>query len=413
MALFYSKFISTCLIFISCILLYWVNIIHCDILSEIKKPNTPFTNETINYFIELVRQNHGYDMIDVNSYPSPVNYPPIRSWKRDIQIIYSDAIQSGHYICVYYDPDYRTAYIYDSRIENMNYIISEQHDLIVKNRYPAAINRTVVVSPKTEQYDETSSGPLVIAYATTLILGETPANYGFQMNVENQDKAIHLREHIFEMLQNRRLSPFPRSPRLNIEYIADSFDNIHPDILQKITTPNQPFDVRTLMLFNRLVQATTDFDMVSTFFFSYPELIPVHNSTKNDVQILYAKQDQWTAHAVCIFYEAANQMVYVYDDEDINITSAKSDFIERRYPNLKNITFVEPKTGQMDFVSCGAYSIAYATTLILGHDPKTYKLRTRSLLSSLCGSSMFDDPKMLRKHILKMFKSKKLLPFPK
>ncbi|XP_031634286.1 uncharacterized protein LOC116347713 [Contarinia nasturtii] len=233
------------------------------------------------------------------------------------------------------------------------------------------------------------------------------------MNVKNQDKAIHLREHIFEMLHNRKLSPFPRSPRLDMKYIADSFNNIHPDILQKITTPDQPFNVRTVMLFNRLVEATTDFDMVSTLFYQYPELVPVHNSTKNDVQILYAQQNRWKAHALCIFYEAANQMVYVYDREYINITSAKSDFIERRYPNLKNITFVEPKTIQMDSVSCGAYSIAYATTLILGHDPRTYKLKTRSLLSSICGSSMFDDPKMLRKHILKMYKSKKLLPFPK
>lgn len=76
--------------------------------------------------------------------------------------------------------------------------------------------KAVFVLPKTRQIDETSNGPLAIAYATTLILQMTstleegPASYGFLMNNKDSQEAVHLREHIFEMFQKKELSPFPR-----------------------------------------------------------------------------------------------------------------------------------------------------------------------------------------------------------
>lgn len=180
-----------------------------NILNEVNNPNTPFTNETINCFIELVREQYGYDMIDVRSYPDSTKYPPIDGNQFDIQILYSDIIDSGHYVCVIYDPKYRNVYLYDGLISKMNFLITEQHKAIMKHRYPFASKTTYVV-PKTEQYDDTSSGPFVIAYALTLILGESPANYGFQMNATHSDAAIHLRDHIFEMFRTKRLTAFPR-----------------------------------------------------------------------------------------------------------------------------------------------------------------------------------------------------------
>lgn len=180
------------------------------VLSEIKTPNTPFTIETVNRFIELVREKYNYDMIDVDAYPQPERYPAIPDNKYDIQIIYSDVTYTGHFICVYYDPNRKTLYIYDSFFSNENRDqISEENFSILKNRFPMG-EKLVYVQPKTEQYDETSSGPLAMAYATTLIFGETPAVYGLKMNTNHSDKAIHLREHIFEMFSERELSPFPR-----------------------------------------------------------------------------------------------------------------------------------------------------------------------------------------------------------
>lgn len=176
-----------------------------QILTGIKKPNTPFSNDTINQFIELVREKSSYDMIDVRSYSQPEKYPRIDNKKKDIQILYSS---SGYYVCTYFDPVLNTIYIYDTMSSNKKFKIVYQHYSIILNRYPRP--KPVYVIPKTEQYDDTSNGPLVISYATTLVLGENPATYGFRMNTKHKDKAIHLREHIFEMLRTRKLSPFPR-----------------------------------------------------------------------------------------------------------------------------------------------------------------------------------------------------------
>ncbi|XP_031623390.1 uncharacterized protein LOC116340830 isoform X2 [Contarinia nasturtii] len=376
-----------------------------QVLAGIKKPNTPFTNETINKFIELVREKYHYNMIDVRSFSQPTKYPPIPNNTYDVQILYS---HSNHYICIYFDPLHETVYVYDSYISSTKSIIMHEHNLIVQNRFP--MSKTVYVIPKTEQYDDTSSGPLAIAYATTLILGENPAIYGFQMNTKHSDKAIHLREHIFKMLRKGELSLFPRSDRLDIDYISPAFNKIHPDILKEINTPNKRFTFRTINLFANLVTATTNFDMVPVMFADYPELYPVHNDTKNDVQILFAEGIETAGHVMCIFYDAANKTVVVYDDQELDDEQMMT--ILRRYPNYQYITYIHPKTKQRDSTSCGPFSIAYATSLILGHDPKTHKLSTTTLHCVSCFPQKFDDSKIFRKHILKMFKSKKLLPFP-
>ncbi|XP_031623391.1 uncharacterized protein LOC116340831 [Contarinia nasturtii] len=376
-----------------------------QVLAGIKKPNTPLTNETINKFVELVREKYHYNMIDVRSFSQPTKYPPIPNNTYDVQILYS---HSNHYICIYFDPLRKTVYVYDSNISSTKSIIMNEHILIVRNRFP--MSKTVYVIPKTEQYDDTSSGPLAIAYATTLILGENPAIYGFQMNTKHSDKAIHLREHIFKMLRKGELSLFPRSDRLDIDYISPAFNKIHPDILKEIKTPNKLFTFRTINLFANLVTATTNFDMVPVMFFHYPEFYPVHNDTKNDVQILFAEGIKTAGHAMCIFYDAANKTVVVYDGQNLN--DKQMMIILRRYPNYQYITYIHPKTKQRDSTSCGPFSVAYATSLILGHDPKTHKLTTTTLPSVSCFPRKFDDSKIFRKHILKMFKSKKLLPFP-
>lgn len=192
-----------------------------------------------------------------------------------------------------------------------------------------------------------------------------------------------------------------------MKYISSEFDGIHPDILKRIKTPNHPLNKRTVLLFNKLVDATTDFDMLSIEFHNYP----VHNSNKNDVQILYISQLGAIAHAICIFFDAAKNTVFIYDDKKTFIGSVINCLIYKRYPNC-NITFVDPITRQRDLISCGLFTIAYATSLILGHDPKTRKLRTTPFIDLSLFSNNRDKASVLRKHILKMFRARKLLAFP-
>lgn len=149
--------------------------------------------------------------------------------------------------------------------------------------------------------------------------------------------------------------------------------------------------------------------MVPVMFANYPELYPVHNQTKNDVQILFADGKYAVGHVMCIFYDATSRTIFVYDRQPLN--EIQMFIINRRYPNHSNISHIEPKTKLRDHTSCGPFSIAYATTLILGHDPKTHKLTT-PIPSGSCFPRKFDNSKIFRKHILKMFKSKQLLPFP-
>lgn len=188
-----------------------MNIIDCGILYDIKKPNTPISVETINLFIKLVRERYGFDMIDLNSYPTfsqIQKYPPISGDKPDIQILYSNMFDTPHFVCVYYDPKYKTVYHYDSLITWMNHTTILYHKEIKANRYPMA--EKVIVIPTTEQYDVTSSGLFVIAYTTSLILGDSPANVAYKMSAIYPDTSFYLREHIAEMLKINELSPFPQ-----------------------------------------------------------------------------------------------------------------------------------------------------------------------------------------------------------
>lgn len=175
-----------------------------NVLDELMEPNTPVTIEAMNHFIELVREKYNYNMIYVDYYPQPENYPSIPPNKFDIQIIHLGEIDSGHYICIYFDAYYETVYVYDSLA-----IVHNEHIPIMVNRIPWG-NKMVYVKPKTEQYDAASSGLFAIAYATTIILDMDPSSYTFKMGVNDLDKSIHLREHITNMLQTNELSLFPQ-----------------------------------------------------------------------------------------------------------------------------------------------------------------------------------------------------------
>lgn len=203
-----------------------------------------------------------------------------------------------------------------------------------------------------------------------------------------------------------------RSRLTDIEYTLYTLSKLPPDVLYDLETPNSPFCFDTINIFISLVQATTDFEMEFIDFTYYPELYPLYNDSKNDVQILFTDGDGPIGHYICVFYDAEDKTVYVYDSVYQQYLSDKQMFIINvRYPKHTSIVFVETKTKQKDHSSCGPFSIAYATSLIFEYNLETYKLKTKTKRRKV-PSRRFDYSTYMRKHILKMFQSKKLLPFP-
>lgn len=151
------------------------------------------------------------------------------------------------------------------------------------------------------------------------------------------------------------------------------------------------------------------FEMLDVLLYQTPEFYKdFARSTKDDVQILYmgpVNDVEAVGHYVCIFYKHAEQKVYVYDSKALgSLTDTQHQIVRDLYPSSKSIEFVEPKTKQPDDESCGVFSIAYATALILGEDPKT---RSFALDKKSKDSSM-----SLREHVKKMFVFKDLIKFP-
>lgn len=165
----------------------------------------------------------------------------------------------------------------------------------------------------------------------------------------------------------------------------------------------------TINYFTELVtNKKRNYAMVDVSFYPMVELYNPFQKQADDVQILYGGKAELNAvgHWICIFYKWRTKTVHVYDSlmyKELNAQQMK--IVQRLYPNHKNISFEEPKTTQKDLKSCGVFSIAYATSLILGYDPQAvnYELDTISTDSAL----------KMRNHIKKMFEAYELSEFPK
>lgn len=150
------------------------------------------------------------------------------------------------------------------------------------------------------------------------------------------------------------------------------------------------------------------FDMADVLLYQAPEYYKEHtkNST-DDVQIFYggAVGDvEAVGHYICVFYKHSERRVYVYDSlVTKSLTKTQQKILDTLYPLAKYFRFVKPKTTQKDSTSCGIFSIAYATTLILGEDPKkvSFKLERRG-----------DQSMIMRNHVKKMLTNGKLSLFP-
>ncbi|XP_031627096.1 uncharacterized protein LOC116343261 isoform X2 [Contarinia nasturtii] len=134
---------------------------------------------------------------------------------------------------------------------------------------------------------------------------------------------------------------------------------------------------------------------------------------EDDVQIMYGGSggdvggEQIIGHYICVHYSHELKRVHVYDSLQSKLYLRQKRVLQVLYPlvnftKTSSVKYIKPKTRQNDASSCGLFSIAYATTVIFGQDPATYKLQL----------STGDQSMTLRNHLFEMLTTGKFSLFP-
>lgn len=189
--------------------------IQTEVLRELETPNQCFSDLTINYFIKMVQATTDFEMFDAVFFYFPELYRECDKERDDVQILYGGGIGEsviGHWICIFYKAENRKVHVLDSLNRN---ILHERQIEIIQHRYPQK-EEIVFMKPRILQSDRTSCGPLAIAYATTIILGEDPITYEFEMDGNGVDNSSFLRKHIRRMFESNELLHFPRVDRSDL-----------------------------------------------------------------------------------------------------------------------------------------------------------------------------------------------------
>lgn len=127
----------------------------------------------------------------------------------------------------------------------------------------------------------------------------------------------------------------------------------------------------------------------------------------SDIQILYggALVEGNIGHWKCIHYTADTRKVHVYDSlYSTAVDKTQQEILHGLYPLMDaDIDFVEPKHLQRGVTACGIHAIFYATTILLGKDPKEIEPKINTIRG--------DHSLYMRLHVLKMFANRKLALF--
>ena len=177
-------------------------------------------------------------------------------------------------------------------------------------------------------------------------------------------------------------------------------------------TPHQVLSDESINCFADIVNREYNgtYEMIDITFNQNPELYELFVKPRNetdDVQVFYGgalNRENAVGHYICVFYKHSERRVYIYDPLMLkSLLPTQRQIINFLYPMAKFLRYVKPKTKQPDSTSCGVFSIAYATSLILGKDPKHTSLK-------LGGDG--DRSLSVRDHLKKIMQDEKLSLFP-
>lgn len=182
------------------------------------------------------------------------------------------------------------------------------------------------------------------------------------------------------------------------------------EIIEEITTP---FSMLSDLAVDWFIVNMTNtkpnipFNMTPVLYAQIPTKYKAVNDEKDHLQIVLSGTAGSVGHYILAHYIAKENVVNIYDSlNDSHLASTARYILSRLYPG-KKIKFVKPTTKQPDGSSCGIFAIAYATTILLGEDPATYSFQLNNKTSAVADRTM-----MLRRHVAKMYTSKKFELFP-
>lgn len=150
--------------------------------------------------------------------------------------------------------------------------------------------------------------------------------------------------------------------------------------------------------FLRVIRETSYFETQSVQYIQFPHMIVASHSNQS-LQIIGGNCSR---HWRCIYFDGTKLRVYdsipgcTYE----RLVAKEKNYIHLRYPkvNERNIIF-ETVQAQPDGTSCGIFAAAFATSVVLGHNP--------------CDEKYSKDVKCLRQHFIKIIEDNKLSLFPR
>lgn len=153
--------------------------------------------------------------------------------------------------------------------------------------------------------------------------------------------------------------------------------------------------------FGRLMPLTCVFDKPQETIPFYRPIRSIDKGRKN-IQILFNRNIGYQiGHWICTYYDGVK--LHVYDSlKQRRLHADHIRYLKMLYPYIDledegngEVAYEEVMPQDNDF-DCGVYSIAYATSVVFGRDPKEEEY----------------DRSQMRAHLVKMFKEGRLTPFP-
>ena len=167
-------------------------------------------------------------------------------------------------------------------------------------------------------------------------------------------------------------------------------------IRKNITTPGKWLDDQDLDTLLEVLRHNSSFDILSVHCIVPQNFSRVHElQNENDVQIIGGN---CINHWCCYYYDDTKLIILESwrEPEYEDLSNDEKQFIQVRYPKLSTKK-VHSKLVQMqpNGSTCGIYAAAFATSLVLGKDPR-YETYSR-------------DAKKMRKHFAEIISSQKVL----
>lgn len=185
------------------------------IIEELKDTNAELSDDTINYILNIVRNNTDYKpQSTLIYYVNVVDIEARHSNERDVQVLYGGSYQrTGHWIATYYTPEKQQIFIIDSFYRQ--YLDDNQRQVLSK-LYPFIENldkHIVYWKPQFRQKDSVSCGVFALSYLLSIAQDEHPeflieSVFHAPKKISYRQVMFVLRRYLKQIVKGNKLFPF-------------------------------------------------------------------------------------------------------------------------------------------------------------------------------------------------------------